>query len=326
LSTAISTEKYSAVMYLIGAGCMTMILSGRKDKRMTNIKKSRSPRIEYEAKISHDVVIPDILYDGKIFNVSSGGIYFESNEQIEIGDEISVTVQRLDGGEMTFDVVITRREIIPRGPYRFGYGAIAVEPRKTLVQILDNDSTPKPQKIEDRRQNSRFDYNKILNIRYKRGEFSVWIKNISPGGAFFQTVLKMPVGKRLTLKMGGKKTGYIRRKGRIVRISEAGFGIKFDRQKIFFDQRGAKKYKLPEVKMDRKTFELEMMRAKTFMMIGEDYDYWAGYEKGLRRRFKGENFGTDNEQELWLSLANSDDDMRRNRDRGYHAGFNFPDS
>lgn len=290
------------------------------------MRKSRSPRIEYEAKISHDVVIPDILYDGKIFNVSSGGIYFESNEQIEIGDEISVTVQRLDGGEMTFDVVITRREIIPRGPYRFGYGAIAVEPRKTLVQILDNDSTPKPQKIEDRRQHSRFDYNKILNIRYKRGEFSVWIKNISPGGAFFQTVLKMPVGKRLTLKMGGKKTGYIRRKGRIVRISEAGFGIKFDRQKIFFDQRGAKKYKLPEVKMDRKTFELEMMRAKTFMMIGEDYDYWAGYEKGLRRRFKGENFGTDNEQELWLSLANSDDDMRRNRDRGYHAGFNFPDS
>ena len=126
--------------------------------------------------------------------------------------------------------------------------------------------------------------------------------------------------------MGGKKTGYIRRKGRIVRISEAGFGIKFDCQKIFFDQRVAKRYELPEVKMDRKTFELEMMRAKTFMMTGEDYDYWAGYEKGLRRRFKGENFGTDDEHELWLSLADSDDDMRRNRGRGYHAGFNFPDN
>ena len=293
---------------------------------MTNIKKFRSPRIEYEAKISHDVVIPDILYDGKIFNVSSGGIYFESNEQIEIGDEISVTVQRLDGGEMTFDVGITRREIISKGAYRFGYGAIAVEPQKTLVQILDNDSTPKPQKIEDRRQHSRLDYNKILNVKYSRGEFSVWIKNISPGGAFFQTGLKLPVGKRLTLKMGGKKTGYIRRKGRIVRISEAGFGIKFDCQKIFFDQRVAKRYELPEVKMDRKTFELEMMRAKTFMMTGEDYDYWAGYEKGLRRRFKNENFGTDAEHEFWLSLKNSDDDMRRNRGRGYHAGFNFPDN
>jgi hypothetical protein len=310
----------------MGTGCMTMILSGWKEKSMKNIKKSRSPRIEYEAKISHDVVIPDILYHGKIFNVSSGGIYFESNEQIEIGDEISVTVQRLDGGEMTFDVGITRRKIIPRGAYRFGYGAIAVKPRKTLVQILDNDSAYKPQRSENRRQHSRFDYNKILNVRYGKREFSIWIKNISPGGAFFQTGLKLPLGRKLTLKMGGKKTGYIRRKGRIVRISEIGFGIKFDSQKIFFDKRSAKRYKLPGVKMDRKTFELEMMRAKTFMMIGEDYDYWAGYEKGLRQRFQGENFGSDDEHELWLSLANSDDDMLRNRGRGYHAGFNFPDS
>jgi hypothetical protein len=136
----------------------------------------RDPRFEFEADISHDVVIPDILYDGKIFNLSSGGIYFESNERIEPDDEISLTVKKLDDSEMTFDVVIARRKRIDKGEYRFGYGARAITPAKAVVNILDNVQTPPPKK--ERRQHSRLDYNKIVSCRHGDKFLRACIKDI----------------------------------------------------------------------------------------------------------------------------------------------------
>ena len=194
-------------------------------------KHPRDPRFEYEAKISHDVFIPDILYDGRILNLSSGGIYFESDEPIEPGDEISITVKKIDGTETTFDVEITRREQIYRGDYQFGYGAKVVEPAKTIVKIVDNDEAPKR---KNRRQHTRHDHNRIVRFRHGGEILRVWIKDISAGGAFIQTGMTLPVGKRLILNMGGEKTGYITRKGRIVRIDATGFAIKFDRRQLSF--------------------------------------------------------------------------------------------
>jgi hypothetical protein len=190
----------------------------------------RDPRFEFEADISHDVVIPDILYDGKIFNLSSGGIYFESNELIEPDDEISLTVKKLDGSEMTFDVLVTRRERIDTGEYRFGYGARTITPSKAIVNILDSEQTPPPQK--ERRQHSRLDYNKIMRFRDGDKIWRVWVKDISLGGAFIQTDMNFAIGRRIILNIGNKNTGNIRRKGRIVRLSEAGFAVRFDRRKI----------------------------------------------------------------------------------------------
>ena len=192
----------------------------------------RDPRFEFEADISHDVVIPDILYDGKIFNLSSGGIYFESNQLIEPDDEISLTVKKLDGSEMTFDVVVTRRERIDTGEYRFGYGARTITPSKAVVNILDLDSeqTSPPQK--ERRQYSRLGYNKIMSFRHGDKILKVRIQDISLGGAFIQTDMNFAIGRRVILNIGNKKTGNIRRKGRIVRLSETGFAVKFDRHKI----------------------------------------------------------------------------------------------
>jgi hypothetical protein len=196
------------------------------------IRSPRDPRIPFEANISHDIVIPDIHYDGKVFNLSDGGIYFESNERIEPGDEISITVKREDGTAITFDVEIIRRENIERSGYNFGYGAKSIDPEKKLVKIIVKALT----KSKDRRQHIRLDYNKIARFRHGGENLRVWIKDISPGGVFIQTGIKLPLGKRLILNMGGKKTGYISRKGRIVRTNETGFGIKFDLYKIFFNR------------------------------------------------------------------------------------------
>ena len=73
--------------------------------------------------------------------------------------------------------------------------------------------------------------------------------------------------------------------------------------------------------MDESKFKSEMAKAKTFHDLGENTDYWRGYMRGLRRRYHGENFGTNEEHQLWLT-ANGDE-TRRQRSQGYRDGFNL---
>lgn len=74
--------------------------------------------------------------------------------------------------------------------------------------------------------------------------------------------------------------------------------------------------------MTRGRFEHEMARART--MQGLDTggsEYWTGYQRGLRRAYHGENFGTPKEHLLWLTAVNSDDTMRHQRGQGYRDGL-----
>ena len=73
--------------------------------------------------------------------------------------------------------------------------------------------------------------------------------------------------------------------------------------------------------MTRQKFEREMGRAATMRAAGDRPDYWAGYTRGLRRAFHGEQFGTDAEHALWQAAADSDDDQRRKRGAGYRDGI-----
>lgn len=72
--------------------------------------------------------------------------------------------------------------------------------------------------------------------------------------------------------------------------------------------------------MNKSTFESEMRRAQTMATL-ERPDYWAGYQRGLRRKYHGESFGTDQEHELWLSLGDDLDKTRAERGRGYRDAF-----
>ena len=76
------------------------------------------------------------------------------------------------------------------------------------------------------------------------------------------------------------------------------------------------------VKLSEADFQHEMARAKTFQGLEHDRaEYWIGYQRGLRRAFHGEAFGTMQEHTLWLEAASSDDAMRRQRGQGYRDGL-----
>jgi len=67
--------------------------------------------------------------------------------------------------------------------------------------------------------------------------------------------------------------------------------------------------------MDRETFQNELHRANSLM--AENPEYWRAYCLGLRRRFYGENYGTDHQHASWMNFG------RGESGRGYQAGYNL---
>jgi len=195
-------------------------------------------RYKYETAISHDIVLPDILYDGKIYNFSNDGVYFESNEQILEGDEISITVTKKPQNESvdtekTFDVEILWRKEIQGTSYRYGYGAKLLEPKGSLIRLfgtakIENEDLSNHDQ-QDPRAHLRKIYNKTLKFAYRKQGCHGFVTNVSRGGAFIETKTNLSIGEKITLIIPRMKTRKdVRLKGWIIRQDETGFGIKFD--------------------------------------------------------------------------------------------------
>lgn len=69
-------------------------------------------------------------------------------------------------------------------------------------------------------------------------------------------------------------------------------------------------------------FQSLMTKARNFSSLGERSDHWRGYQRGPRRGFQGELFGTDREHKLWMRLADDSADLSsRERGLGYRDGL-----
>ena len=73
--------------------------------------------------------------------------------------------------------------------------------------------------------------------------------------------------------------------------------------------------------MDEKTFHRQLRMAHIRRERGEQPDYWFGYERGLIRGFRVDQYGTDQEHEFWLSLTAESDASLQARGRGYRHGL-----
>lgn len=70
--------------------------------------------------------------------------------------------------------------------------------------------------------------------------------------------------------------------------------------------------------MDEIRFLMLMNKARNFSHLGNRPHYWRGYQRGLRRGFHGELFGTEEEHQRWMRLADDGaDDADRECGRGY---------
>jgi Tfp pilus assembly protein PilZ len=195
----------------------------------------KEQRLKYEANNLYDTIIPDIHYDGKIYNLSDGDIYFESDEQILAGDEISITVRKLNGTEQSFDAEILWRKKLQNSFLCFGYGARLIEPKNTFVQILDPEElqgTDRINSAKDSRKYKRQINDKKVRFKCQNNYYRGRIKNISRGGAFIETKFGFfLIGEKVVLNIPGMNTRKnIKLIGWIARCNDSGFGIQFNRR------------------------------------------------------------------------------------------------
>jgi len=70
--------------------------------------------------------------------------------------------------------------------------------------------------------------------------------------------------------------------------------------------------------MTERQFKHEMSKAKTFYELEpEKSSYWKGYQRGLRRNYHGDAFGTEEEHRLYMEAFESQDSERKRLGEGY---------
>jgi hypothetical protein len=95
-----------------------------------NIDNERrdSERIKCKTAILHNTRPPDFFYRGTMYNFSKGGLYFESDEDLLQGDEISLSIknpppQFMKRTHQFYDVKIIWCRVLRDASYQVGYGA-----------------------------------------------------------------------------------------------------------------------------------------------------------------------------------------------------------
>jgi hypothetical protein len=100
-----------------------------------DIDRRENERIRYKSPVLHSTNPPDFFYRGTMLNFSSEGLYFESNEDLLQGDEISISIknpppQFIMKPREYFDVQIRWCQLLESRAYQVGYGA------KIILKVL----------------------------------------------------------------------------------------------------------------------------------------------------------------------------------------------
>ena len=56
----------------------------------SNSDRRKTKRYHFESVILHDTLLPDIFYDAKMYDISKGGVHFESDQSLYPGEEIYI--------------------------------------------------------------------------------------------------------------------------------------------------------------------------------------------------------------------------------------------
>jgi hypothetical protein len=207
-----------------------------------NNNQREKMRFKYEAFIWHDNILPDRFYAARIFNISRSGLYFESDQTLYQGEEIYIANKNPGasgiGSENCTRVEIRWRKDLQDSAYRYGYGAKFLGPDNTLVKSIDKNKLIKqntngnhPRYKKEPRAHLRELYRREIVFIAKNTKHKGIITDISRGGAFIQTGIKLSLGQMVNLLIqGGQSCKDMNIKGWVVRLSPNGIGVKFDRR------------------------------------------------------------------------------------------------
>jgi Tfp pilus assembly protein PilZ len=200
-------------------------------------------RYQYEATIWHDNLFPEMFYETKMYNLSKGGIYFESDQTLYAGEKIYIAIKNPSASDNDYkdcvQVEIKWRKNLTDSNVQYGYGARFTDSRNTLLASIDTANLAKEslpsarghKYKKDSRQNPRSPYRRVTFFTTNDRNYKGFITNISRSGAFIVSKYKFALGQKIMLVIpGDKKHGHVKLEGSVVRLSTKGAGVKFDRR------------------------------------------------------------------------------------------------
>lgn len=210
---------------------------------MTNYSEKRKhKRFEYETAIAIESMDGGVSSVAKLFNVSEGGAYFESDTLIAEGEEIFIWVANSPfakdkGVYECYHVKIRWHKELKDSLYAYGYGVQQLKPIKHFsesVVVSDYDKKksppPPPKKDRDVRKHPRKPFNKSIYFGSQNDYFKGLIKNISRGGVFIETSDSFSIGQVIKIVIPGNDFDrFIAIKAEIVRLDPDGIGVKIIR-------------------------------------------------------------------------------------------------
>ena len=219
----------------------------------TKIERRKQKRIKYEAFISHDILSDEITHSDKMFNFSQDGLYFESDQNLNPGDDIYIGIgyhpnKSDDNIQLLFGVEVVWRRDLKDSPFRYGFGTKFINASNSLVKKVDigNSLLKKANMKElekqslparnlkaesDSRKHPRNPCKKSVIFTYKNQQYKGLVTSISRGGAFLKTERQLALGESIILAIQKQQTRRdLKVKGWIVRLTPQGVGMSFDRR------------------------------------------------------------------------------------------------
>jgi Tfp pilus assembly protein PilZ len=207
----------------------------------SNKERRKHKRFEYIAVISHDASSNDIIHPGKMYNFSRGGLYFESDQTMYPGEEVFIgTISQAVSSDthLLFEVKIIWQKELRDAPLRYGYGGKFLNSYDFFLKGGDSAKSRERPAADidfnaenDSRKHRRRPYNKPMLFMYNNEEYEGLVTNISRGGAFVKTPIKLNLGEIIKLAIPTKDRGKdLEIFGWVVRICPGGVSLSFERR------------------------------------------------------------------------------------------------
>jgi len=168
------------------------------------------------------------IYEARMRNYSSGGIYFESDGRLRKGTRIYICVQHSPYAQSSGVLEYYTGEVmwckhLKRSVFKYGYG----------IQLVSDSTAPAPdtasdsKTVKNSRRHPRKPYFRSVQFGNHEGMFKGSTKNLSPTGVFIATREKLQIGQQITLNLPLSSGKMSEVSGQIIWLNEEGFGLKF---------------------------------------------------------------------------------------------------
>lgn len=196
-----------------------------------NPEKRDNARINYKSPVTIENLKAGIMYQARMLNYSKSGLYFETDDLLNLGEEVFIGIEYSPYAESSdtyecFRAKIMWRRKLPTSYFKYGYGV------KYSIDYDKQRSRNGSLKIaEDQRKHERKPYSKSIVFATQNELIKGLTRDISPAGVFIEAHEALEVGQIITLAVPLKKAKTAKIKGKIVWSTRDGFGVQFLRIK-----------------------------------------------------------------------------------------------